>query len=35
MDPGLVPLHKLSQWLAYSLIEPLRPPGSRSRIWMG
>ena len=24
---GLVPLHKLSQWLAYSLIEPLRQAG--------
>lgn len=24
---GLVPLHKLSQWLAYSLIEPLRTAG--------
>jgi hypothetical protein len=24
---GLVPLHKLSQWLAYSLIEPLRNAG--------
>jgi hypothetical protein len=24
---GLVPLHKLSQWLAYSLIEPLRDAG--------
>src|SRR5262249_48311434 len=24
---GLVPLHKLSQWLAYSLIEPLRSAG--------
>jgi hypothetical protein len=24
---GLVPLHKLSQWLAYSLIEPLREAG--------
>jgi hypothetical protein len=24
---GLVPLHKLSQWLAYSLIEPLRVAG--------
>ena len=24
---GLVPLHKLSQWLAYSLIEPLRAAG--------
>jgi hypothetical protein len=23
-DDGLVPLHKLSQWLAYSLIEPLQ-----------
>jgi len=28
-DPtdGLVPLHKLSQWLSYSLIEPLRDAG--------
>jgi hypothetical protein len=26
---GLVPLHKLSQWLAYSLIEPLRTAGLR------
>jgi hypothetical protein len=28
-DPsdGLLPLHKLSQWLAYSLIEPLRTAG--------
>lgn len=25
---GLVPLHKLSQWLAYSLIEPLRDAGT-------
>ena len=24
---GLVPLHKLSQWLAYSLIEPLQDSG--------
>ena len=24
---GLVPLHKLSQWLAYSLIEPLQWAG--------
>ena len=24
---GLVPLHKLSQWLAYSLIEPLIEAG--------
>ena len=24
---GLVPLHKLSQWLAYSLIEPLQTSG--------
>ena len=24
---GLVPLHKLSQWLAYSLIEPLQTAG--------
>jgi hypothetical protein len=24
---GLVPLHKLSQWLAYSLIEPLQMAG--------
>jgi hypothetical protein len=29
-DPtdGLVPLHKLSQWLAYSLIEPLQEAGA-------
>jgi hypothetical protein len=26
---GLVPLHKLSQWLAYSLIEPLEDAGVR------
>jgi hypothetical protein len=26
---GLVPLHKLSQWLAYSLIEPLQRSGIR------
>ncbi|HWH22880.1 MAG TPA: DUF1688 family protein, partial [Allosphingosinicella sp.] len=26
---GLVPLHKLSQWLAYSLIEPLEAAGHR------
>jgi hypothetical protein len=26
---GYVPLHKLSQWLAYSLIEPLERAGSR------
>ncbi len=26
---GLVPLHKLSQWLAYSLIEPLEAAGVR------
>src|SRR6202795_1250601 len=26
---GLVPLHKLSQWLAYSLIEPLQTAGIR------
>jgi hypothetical protein len=26
---GLVPLHKLSQWLAYSLIEPLEEAGIR------
>ncbi len=26
---GLVPLHKLSQWLAYSLIEPLEAAGTR------
>ncbi|SHJ55533.1 Protein of unknown function [Bradyrhizobium lablabi] len=26
---GLVPLHKLSQWLAYSLIEPLQTAGVR------
>jgi hypothetical protein len=25
--PGLVPLHKLSQWLSYSLIEPLQRAG--------
>lgn len=25
--PGLVPFHKLSQWLSYSLIEPLRHGG--------
>jgi Protein of unknown function (DUF1688) len=24
---GLMPLHKLSQWLSYSLIEPLQEPG--------
>ncbi len=31
---GLVPLHKLSQWLAYSLIEPLAGrPASRSSTW--
>ena len=24
---GLVPLHKLSQWLAYSLVEPLQAAG--------
>ncbi len=24
---GLVPLHKLSQWLAYSLIEPMERAG--------
>lgn len=30
-DPsdGLVPLHKLSQWLAYSLVEPLEAAGLR------
>jgi hypothetical protein len=30
-DPtdGLVPFHKLSQWLAYSLIEPLRDAGAQ------
>jgi hypothetical protein len=27
--PGLVPLHKLSQWLTYSLIEPLAAAGLR------
>jgi hypothetical protein len=27
MTDGLVPLHKLSQWLAYSLIEPLEESG--------
>lgn len=26
---GLVPFHKLSQWLAYSLVEPLREAGFR------
>ena len=26
-EPGLVPFHKLSQWLAYSLIEPLEAAG--------
>jgi Protein of unknown function (DUF1688) len=26
---GLIPLHKLSQWLAYSLIEPARDAGIR------
>jgi Protein of unknown function (DUF1688) len=26
---GLVPFHKLSQWLAYSLVEPLRAAGVR------
>ncbi len=26
---GLMPLHKLSQWLAYSLIEPLQTAGIR------
>ena len=26
-DPGLVPFHKLSQWLTYSLIEPLEWAG--------
>ncbi|MGB0904145.1 MAG: DUF1688 family protein, partial [Mangrovicoccus sp.] len=26
-DPGLVPFHKLSQWLSYSLIEPLERAG--------
>jgi hypothetical protein len=26
---GLIPLHKLSQWLAYSLIEPLQTAGIR------
>jgi hypothetical protein len=25
---GLVPFHKLSQWLAYSLVEPWKTPGS-------
>jgi len=28
-DDGFVPLHKLSQWLAYSLIEPLQDAGVR------
>jgi hypothetical protein len=28
-DLGYVPLHKLSQWLAYSLIEPLERAGVR------
>ncbi len=27
LTSGLVPFHKLSQWLAYSLIEPLRDAG--------
>ncbi len=27
MTDGIVPVHKLSQWLAYSLIEPLRDAG--------
>lgn len=27
MTDGLVPIHKLSQWLSYSLIEPLRAAG--------
>jgi hypothetical protein len=27
MTDGLVPLHKLSQWLSYSLIEPLEESG--------
>ena len=27
LTTGLVPLHKLSQWLAYSLIEPLQAAG--------
>ncbi len=27
LSAGLVPLHKLSQWLTYSLIEPLREAG--------
>ena len=27
--PGLMPLHKLSQWLAYSLVEPLAEAGLR------
>ncbi len=27
VSDGLVPLHKLSQWLSYSLIEPLRDAG--------
>jgi hypothetical protein len=29
LTSGLVPLHKLSQWLAYSLIEPLEEAGIR------
>jgi Protein of unknown function (DUF1688) len=28
LTSGLVPFHKLSQWLAYSLIEPLRDAGT-------
>jgi hypothetical protein len=28
-DDGIVPFHKLSQWLAYSLIEPLEAAGKR------
>ena len=28
-DEGLVPFHKLSQWLAYSLIEPIESAGYR------
>lgn len=27
-NPGLVPFHKLSQWLSYSLIEPLQRAGA-------
>lgn len=29
LDAGLVPFHKLSQWLAYSLMEPLEAAGIR------